>query len=174
MGLVIKTWLVGLLFLLPLGLISESAAQTSEVAAIRELQARQEGAWNRHDAEAYSDLFTEDGDVVNVLGWWWRGRAEIKSKLRGAFAFVFRDSKLTITEVHVRLLDPSTAIVHVRWKMEGAKARPGVSDPPHDGIQLQVLRKASGRWLIASFQNTNSVPESPFPKGQPSDRKDKR
>ena len=79
-----KTCLVGLLFLLPVGLTSESAAQTSEVAAIRELQARQEGAWNRHDAEAYADLFTEDGDVVNVLGWWWRGRAEIKSKLRGA------------------------------------------------------------------------------------------
>ena len=63
-----KTWLVGLLFLLPVGLTSESAAQTSEVAAIRELQARQEGAWNRHDAEAYADLFTEDGDVVKRPG----------------------------------------------------------------------------------------------------------
>jgi uncharacterized protein (TIGR02246 family) len=169
-----KTWLVGLLFLLTVGLASESAPQTSDAGAIRELQVRQAEAWNRHDAGAYADLFTEDGDVVNVLGWWWRGRAEIKSRLTAAFAFVFRDSKLTITEVHVRLLDPSTAIVHVRWKMEGAKAPPGTSDPPRDGIQLQVLRKASGRWLIASFQNTNSVPESPFPKGPPSEPKDKR
>ena len=169
-----KTWLVGLLFLLPVGLASESTAQTSEVAAIRELQVRQAEAWNRHDAGAYADLFTEDGDVVNVLGWWWRGRAEIKSKLTEAFAFVFRDSRLTITEVHVRFLDPRTAIVHVRWKLEGAKTPPGASEPPRDGIQLQVLRKERDRWLIASFQNTNSVPESPFPKGPPSGPKDKR
>ena len=38
--------------------------------------------------------------------------------------------------------------------------------PRHaEGIQLQVLRKDPDRWLIASFQNTNSVPETPFPKG---------
>jgi len=35
------------------------------------------------------------------------------------------------------------------------------------GIQLQVLTRQSGEWLIASFQNTNSVPEVPFPMGPP-------
>lgn len=37
---------------------------------------------------------------MNVLGWWWRGRAENQSKLSDAFAWVFRDSKLTITDVN--------------------------------------------------------------------------
>ena len=154
--------------LLPVQLGSQSAAQETEVSAIRELQARQEEAWNRHDAGAYADLFTEDGDVVNVLGWWWRGRTEIRSKLTEAFAFVFRDSRLTITEIHVRALDPHIAIAHVRWKLEGAKAPTGAPDPPRDGVQLQVLQKSADRWLIASFQNTSSVPETPFPKGPPS------
>jgi hypothetical protein len=68
---------------------------------------------------------------VNVLGRWWRGRAEIVSKLEAAFAFVFRDSTLAIEEVHVRLLSPTIAEAHVRWTMEGVKAPPGAPAPRH-------------------------------------------
>ena len=42
-------------------------------------------AFRRHDAEAYSQLFTADGDVVNVMGWRWRGREEIRDRLSAAF-----------------------------------------------------------------------------------------
>lgn len=145
----------------------ESAAQEADIAAIREVQMQQAQAWNRHDATAYAALFTADGDVVNVLGWWWRGRAEIESKLKDAFAWVFRDSTLTFGEIDVRLLDPLTAVAHVRWVLDGAKVPPGAPLPPRQGIQLQVLRKEFGRWQIAAFQNTNSFPEMPFPKGPP-------
>ncbi len=160
-----KLWTIaGLMLLLSLGAGVEAAASGADVAAIAELQARQAEAWNRHDADAYADLFTEDGDVVNVLGWWWRSRAEIRSKLTAAFAFVFRESRLTITEVEVRMLDSRIAVAHVRWTRDGAKVPPGAPRPPREGIQLQVLRKDdAGRWLIASFQNTNSIPEAPFP-----------
>jgi uncharacterized protein (TIGR02246 family) len=147
--------------------VAQAFASEADEAAIRALQARQAAAWNAHDAAAYANLFAPDGDVVNVLGWWWRGRAEIQSKLTDAFAWVFRDSKLTITDVHSRFPDRATAIVHVRWTMDGAKVPPGAPAPPREGIQLQVLRKANGQWLIASFQNTNSIPETPFPKGPP-------
>ena len=111
-------------------------------------------------------MFTDDGDIVNVVGWWWKGRAEIESKLTAAFAFVFRDSTLTITEVDVRFLSPEVAIAHVRWTMTGAKTPPGIPEP-REGIQIQVLRKTAGRWLITAFQNTHAVPETPFPLGLP-------
>jgi uncharacterized protein (TIGR02246 family) len=155
---------------LALGIFLAAHARAAEAdeSAIRAVEARQAAAWNAHDATAYANLFAQDGDIVNVLGWWWRGRAEIQSKLSDAFAWVFRDSKLTITDVQSRFLDRATAIVHVRWTMDGAKVPPGAPAPPRDGIQLQILRKANGQWLIASFQNTNSIPETPFPKGPPS------
>ena len=143
------------------------AAPTTDEDAIRDVEHRQELAWNRHDAGDYANLFAEDGDVVNVLGWWWQGRSEVQAKLSDAFAWVFRDSTLTIHEVHIRFLDPATAVVHVPWTLDGAKVPPGAPAPPRQGIQLQVLRKVEGQWLIASFQNTNSVPETPFPKGPP-------
>jgi len=159
-------WHLGLglfIFIAALTAPSVGAAQTLE-GEIRDVQMRQADAWNRHDAPAYARLFTEDGDVVNVVGWWWKGRPEIESKLIAAFAFVFRESTLSITDVQVRLLSPDIAVAHVRWTMVGAKAPPGVP-VPREGIQMQVLKKSAGKWLIASFQNTNSVPERPFPTG---------
>jgi len=48
----------------------------------------------------------------------------------------------------------------------GARTPPGMPEPRR-GIQLQVLTKENNEWLIASFQNTNSIPEFPFPTGPP-------
>jgi uncharacterized protein (TIGR02246 family) len=141
-----------------------AAAQQSDADAIRDLEVRQADAWNRHDAAAYANLFSDDGDVVNVFGWYWKSPGETKSKLDDAFAFVFRDSTLTITDVQIRFLHPTIAVVHVWWTLDGAKTPPGAPAPPRHGVQLQVLTKQSGRWQIASFQNTNSIPEMPFPR----------
>jgi uncharacterized protein (TIGR02246 family) len=158
------------LWLMPLAFVAlwgTAAATTSDdESGIRQLQTMQADAWNRHDAAAYAALFTEDGDCVNVLGWWWKGRAQIESKLTAAFAFVFHESQLTITDTSVRFLSPTIAIAHVSWTMSGAKTPPGMPEP-RQGIQSQVLQKKSGHWLIQAFQNTNGVPERPFPAGPP-------
>ena len=163
---------IGSVAILVLAFVSEIAAadRKADEAAIRDVvQTRQQQAWNQHDAKAYAALFAEDGDLVNVVGWWWRGRREIASKLTDAFAFVFRDSTLTITEVNVRFLTPEIAVTHMRWTMSGARTPPTIPEP-REGIQTLVLQKLGGNWVIAAFQNTNHVAEVPFPKqpsGQP-------
>jgi uncharacterized protein (TIGR02246 family) len=139
---------------------------SQDEAAIRNLETQQQEAWNHHDAKAYASLFTEDGDVVNVVGWWWKGRAEIEQKLAAAYAYVFRESTLTITEVDMKFLTLQIAVAHVRWSMVGARTPQGIPEP-RQGIQTQVLQKREGQWLIAAFQNTNGVPETPFPTGPP-------
>ena len=140
--------------------------ENPDEAEIRRLQRRQQEAWNQHDAKAYASLFTEDGDIVNVVGWWWKGRAEIEKKLTDAYAFVFKESTLTVTDVQFKFLTPEIAVAHVRWTMTGARTPKGIPEP-QQGIQIQILQKQAGKWLIASFQNTNSIPERPFPKGPP-------
>jgi len=68
-------------------------------AAVRDVVGPQQAAaWNKHDAKAYAALFTEDGDCVNVVGWWWKSRAEIEQKLTDAYLFVFKESVLTIKD----------------------------------------------------------------------------
>ena len=48
-----------------LGLCAIAAAATAnDDAGIRRVQANQEAAWNNHDAAAYSNLFTEEGDCA--------------------------------------------------------------------------------------------------------------
>lgn len=63
-------------FMLPLLIISTGSlgapSQAADEAAVRSVVMQQAGAWNKHDAAAYSALFTPDCDVVNVVGWWWR------------------------------------------------------------------------------------------------------
>ena len=140
------------------------ADRARDESEIRQLQARQQDAWNRHDAKVYAALFSEDGDVVNVVGWWWKGRREIERQLQAAYAVVFRDSRLTITDVEVRFLARDVAIAHVRWTMEGARTPPSIPEP-RQGIQIQVLQKRNAAWRIVAFQNTNSLPEVPFPTG---------
>jgi len=141
-----------------------SGDHSQDEADIRNLETQQQEAWNRHDAKAYANLFTEDGDVVNVVGWWWKGRAEIEQKLAAAYVYVFRESTLTITEVDVKFLTLQIAVAHVRWSMAGARTPQGIPEP-REGIQTQVLQKREGKWLIAAFQNTNGVPEKAFPTG---------
>lgn len=139
------------------------AAQADDQAAIRAVQAGQEASWNAHDATAYAALFTEDADVVNVLGWWWKSRAELEKKLGFAFKSVFAHSSLHIEGVAIRFLTPDLAVAHVTWSMAGATSPDGSgANIPQRGIQTQLLRKIDNRWLIATFQNTNSVPERPF------------
>lgn len=147
--------------------LGRAALDPAAEAAIRKLATDQGETWNRHDAKAYAALFAEDADCVNVLGWWWKSRAEIEKKLTDAFAFVFAQSELNIGDVDVRFLTRELAIAHVRWTMTGARTPNGGSPPPQQGIQTLVVQEKAGNWTIAAFQNTNSVPEMPFPKGPP-------
>ncbi|GAC1409476.1 MAG: hypothetical protein NVSMB64_18240 [Candidatus Velthaea sp.] len=161
------TSLALLLFLLATPIAVCSANQSQDETDIRAVvSTRQQDAWNRHDAQAYAALFTADADVVNVVGWWWKGRAEIERKLTAAFSYVFRDSTLNFDKVDVRFLTPDMAVVHETRTMTGAKTPPGIPEPKI-GLQTMVLRKTAGVWLISVFQNTNSLPERPFPLGPP-------
>jgi uncharacterized protein (TIGR02246 family) len=155
-----------LVFLFALPQISFATTVSKDEEEIRNLETQQQEAWNKHDAKAYASLFTENGDCVNVVGWWWKGRAEIEQKLTAAYAFVFRESVLTITNVDVRLLTPTVAIAHVRWTMTGARTPQGYAKV-QQGIQTQSLIKSDEKWLIAAFQNTTAIPETPFPQGPP-------
>jgi uncharacterized protein (TIGR02246 family) len=138
------------------------AQGTREADAVQAVVRQQAVAWNHHDAGAYSALFTRDCDVVNLVGWWWKSRAELQSKLARAFSWLLRDSTLRFSDVEVRFLARDIAVAHARWTMAGARVSPGMP-PPEAGIQTLVLKKRAGVWRIAEFQNTVSKPEQPFP-----------
>jgi uncharacterized protein (TIGR02246 family) len=145
-------------------LLFGAPSASEDERAIQALERRQEAAWNSHNAHEYAALFTADADIVNVLGWWWKSRSELETKLAKGFEFVFARSRLEIEGVAVRFLSADVAIAHVRWSMTGAASPDGSgSNVPQKGIQTQTLYKTAGGWLIAAFHNSNAVPEREFP-----------
>jgi uncharacterized protein (TIGR02246 family) len=148
--------------------VPQSSFLPQEIAAIREFEQRQATAWNAHDIDSYAALYAEDADVVNVLGWHWKSRAELRTKLGAAFRTVFADSQLKIENVAVEPLSTELRLVHVRWSMTGARSPDGtVGNLPQQGIQTQVIKRKGDGWEIVAFQNTNAVPERPFPPPPP-------
>lgn len=97
-----------------------TATVPADSAEIGALEAQQVAAWNAPDIDAYSALFTDNADVVNVLGWHWRSRIELKQKLGSAFGSVFAHSAMQIAEVTVDVIKPGVAVAIVRLTMTGA------------------------------------------------------
>ncbi|MBX6421547.1 MAG: SgcJ/EcaC family oxidoreductase [Nevskia sp.] len=113
--------------------------------------------WNRHDMNAFAELFAPDAEFVNVVGLWWKGRDEIKKAHEFTHATMFKNSRLTITDVFVRFPVASIAIARSRWVLEGHVSPEGAPLPPRTGILLSVLARSSGVWSIIDAQNTDII-----------------
>ncbi len=114
-------------------------------------------AWNLHDMVAFAELFAVDAEFVNVVGIWWKGRAEIKAAHEHTHSTIFKNSRLTIQEVHVRFPVPQIAIARSKWLLENHVSSDGGSLPPRKGILVNVLAFQHSRWLIIDAQNTDIV-----------------
>jgi uncharacterized protein (TIGR02246 family) len=134
---------------------ARSAAQTGRPEALVESFVK---AWNAHDMESFGGLFTEDADFVNVVGMWWKGRAEIQGKHEAAHATRFKSTTLRTTGTTARLPRPDTAVIHFSWELTGESDRDGKPAPPRRGIMQIVAIKQADGWRIAAAQNTNAVP----------------
>ena len=130
------------------------SAQTTEVTRVVESFAE---CWNRHDMNAFADLFSADAEFVNVVGLWWKGRAEIKAAHEFTHQTLFKNSRLTIAEVVTRFPAPPIAIARCRWKLEGHVTPDGTPLPERNGILLNILRQENGGWLIIDSQNTDII-----------------
>jgi len=113
--------------------------------------------WNRHDMDAFAELFSEDAEFVNVVGLWWKGRAEIKAAHEFTHQTIFKNSRLTIAEVSTRFPAPGIAIARCRWNLEGHVTPTGTPLPERNGVLLNVLRQESGGWSIIDAQNTDII-----------------
>jgi len=130
------------------------STDTSKVAGVVNAFA---AAWNRHDMEAFAQLFAADAEFVNVVGLWWKGRAEIRQAHEATHASMFKNSRLTILDTSVRFPLPQLAIARSRWRLEGHVGPDGQALPPRTGILLNVLTVDDGSWVIIDSQNTDVV-----------------
>ncbi|MGI5447413.1 SgcJ/EcaC family oxidoreductase [Streptomyces sp. CA-243310] len=127
---------------------------TREEAAVREVLARLVAAWDRHDAEAYGALFTEDASYTTYIGTLYRGRRDIVESHRTLFAGFLKGTRLADEMFDIRFHGSATAVVTGRGDTYKGK-RPR---KPGKVQTYTVVLEADGQWRIAAFHNTRRKP----------------
>jgi uncharacterized protein (TIGR02246 family) len=150
--------LIALGALLGVGAASASVAmdnETNDVVAVSAVVHGFEDAWNRHDMDAFAQLFAADADFVNVVGMRWVGRVAIKQHHAASHATIFKTSTLKIEDTTVRFLKPDVATTRSLWTLSGMTTENGQIAPTRTGILTHVLTRINGHWLIVLTQNTD-------------------
>lgn len=115
----------------------------AEEAAIRQVIADMEAAWNRGDFRGYMEGF-KNPDVVFV------SRGEFQRDWQGTLDHYVRDyggdperrGRLRFFDIRVEMLSPDAAQLISRYRLDGGER-------PQDGINTRLMRKVNGRWVIA-------------------------
>ena len=153
------------------------APRSSDEAAIRRVIDAYVETWNRHDMDAWGQLFTEDVDYVNRGGGWWRSNRDNVEGHRVIHAGIVRRGDRADLEARVAsvsLLADDVALVHVQTRLRtdpamAAGAERGSADGEGwapGAIMTVVMVRRDERWLIRALQNTlvdESRPRPPQP-----------
>lgn len=132
---------------------SATTANTKAEEGIRKVLADFEAAWNRHDAKAFSMVFSEDADFTNVRGQGATGRSAVEKFHSTPFATIFKDTHLEITETKIRFIKADVAAIDAQWEMTGAKSPEGQDRPLRKGLLSFVMTREGGTWFIAVMHN---------------------
>lgn len=114
--------------------------------------------WNKGDADGIGELFVEDGDFVNVVGFWWTRRSQIRKAHEYGFRKIFRNSVAEITELKVRELTPDIHVMHTVSTLDGQTALG--SETPQTRIaviSMVAVRQDTRGFRLVSCQNTDRV-----------------
>lgn len=167
MGIYIKSlFLIGVITLsawsLALGQTSEKKglSNAKNEGAIGQVVADFIAAWNKHDAKAFSMVFSENADFTNVAGVSASGRTEVEKFHASRFATSFKNSNLMATGARIRFIKPDVAAADVKWEMTGATDGEGKILALRKGLLNFVMAKDNGKWLIVVMHNMN-LPTSP-------------
>lgn len=122
----------------------------ADQAAIAAAPARLVQAWAAQDADAFAELFLEDGTMI-LPGVYRRGRGDIRAFMTGAFQTVYKGTRVTGTPIEVKPLGPDA----VALLTEGGVLRPGETElSATAAIRASwILVRRGDQWLLSVYQN---------------------
>jgi uncharacterized protein (TIGR02246 family) len=108
-------------------------------------------AWNRRDADSFTELFTDDCTVVGFDGSQMNGRAQCHAELRAIFSS--HPTASYVAKVRdVKALDSHVALLHAVVGMVPPGQR--ALNPAVNAVQSLVVVSESGQPRIALLHNT--------------------
>jgi uncharacterized protein (TIGR02246 family) len=131
---------------------SNGTSTASSVQAAAAVPQRIVEAWAGNDAEAFAEVFTEDGTMALPGGVFVKGRDEIKAFMAAGYAGPYKGTRVFGEPVDIKLLGEGTAVVVTT----GGVLAPGETEvAPERGVRaIWVLAEQDGTWQLAAYQNT--------------------
>jgi uncharacterized protein (TIGR02246 family) len=160
-------------FLAALLFVTISAGQDkSDEAAIRKILQEEVAAWNKGDAEGYSQHFASDGTFTNIRGMFFTGHKAFLDRHEEIFKGMFRGTVLHQDVVSLRFVSREAAVVDTLTWVSGFSASgppPGTNADAKGRLRtrlLQVMVKDAGEWKITVYHNVDVKPGVPVPEPQ--------
>jgi uncharacterized protein (TIGR02246 family) len=127
--------------------------------AIRRIIQQQQTAWNKHDWEALSSYFTEDGTLINFVGEIWKSKQEILSHFKLLGPCCLEPTSLRFDVKQVRFLSSTLVIVYTEetlfadkdYSVPFRQYKKGDTDYKW---RVDVFEKRNDDWKIVSMQMT--------------------
>lgn len=147
-----KIWQVAFILFLAAALPNPALGQDPADAAIREVVARSQAAYNAGDADAVAAIYAPDGIHTYATGLTHRGRSEIAQGLREMFAGPMAGARMVLTPTRIRSLTPEIALEEATFSLTGMAGPDGSTLPPIHGFCLAVYQRNAGIWQAAAAQ----------------------
>lgn len=128
----------GLLFL---SALPSSSTTESEIHQFIELFVKR---WNQHDPKQLSELWAENGDLINPAGEWEKGRGDVIHILAREHQGVLHNSQMRQEITNILILSPTIAWVEAKVSLNV----PGVPKEDLDHHIIYLLVKQNNVWRI--------------------------
>jgi uncharacterized protein (TIGR02246 family) len=104
--------------------------------------------------EAFTKAFRDDADGINIVGMYWRGKAQIMNHLSHYHKTNFKDLEETVQEANVHSIGNGYAIAILIWQVGSFTAPNGVEFPACRHRSTLVFAKGADGWKVVHFHNT--------------------
>ncbi|MEV0687624.1 SgcJ/EcaC family oxidoreductase [Nocardia sp. NPDC050378] len=130
----------------------DAVDHTADIAAIRQIVADTQTAFNTNDAELMTAPFAENAVVGNAVGTVLRGRGALLDANRRGLAGFLADEYVRYDVTDITFLRSDVAIAHKEARTTTADGTLIDTNPAM--VALYVLVKENDRWWVSARQNT--------------------
>ena len=130
----------------------QNLSNRADEEAIKRIITDMTEAFNKREANV--SLFTRDADFVYADGRWLKGATEIERERKARFETALKAARLKLLDIRIRFIKPDVALAHVTNEISGVRGPDGQELPATQELNLRVLVRENGKWLLTAFHNT--------------------
>ena len=125
---------------------------TEDQEAVNALAPQWAEAWNRGDAKAIGDMYTDEADYIETTGQAFKGREAIVTAVAEMMSTMCEGTEISIEMTSTRFIKPDLVVGDSNWEITGLPEAEGEA-PPSKGTATVVAVKQDGQWLITAHRS---------------------